>query len=68
MKNYRLTYSKLDRNGMYETIFTTIIQAKSARGAKMKAKKLEPFNWSSRNIVSLESEFNLKLDRIEFNY
>jgi len=53
---------------MYETIFTTIIQAKSARGAKMKAKNLAPFNWSSRDIISLESELNLKLDKIEFNY
>jgi hypothetical protein len=68
MKNYRLTYKKLDRHGMYETIFTTIIQAKSARGAKMKAKNLAPFNWSSRDIISLESELNLKLDKIEFNY
>jgi hypothetical protein len=68
MKNYRLKYSKLDSQGMYQVIFTTIIQAKSARGAKMKAKNLAPFNWSFRDIVSLESELNLKLDKIEFNY
>jgi len=68
MKNYRLTYSKLDKHGMHETIFTTIMQAKSMRGAIQKAKNLAPFNWHSRSIVSLESEFNLKLDRIEFNY
>lgn len=68
MKNYRLTYKKLDRNGMHQVIFTTIIQAKSMRGAVQRSKNLAPFDWSSRNIVSLESEFNLKLDRIEFNY
>lgn len=68
MKNYRLTYSKLNNQFEYEIIFTTIIQAKSMRGAVQRSKKLEPFNWSSRNIVSLESEWNLKLDRIEFNY
>lgn len=68
MKNYRLKYSKLDSHGMHQVIFTTIIQAKSMRGANMKAKKLAPFNWSSRSIVSLEDSWNLKLDRIEFNY
>lgn len=68
MKNYRLTYSKLDQWGVYEIIFTTIMQAKSMRGAIQKAKNLAPFEWGSRNIVSLESEFNLKLDKIEFNY
>lgn len=68
MKNYRLTYSKLDHQGMHQVIFTTIIQAKSARGASIKAKNLAPFNWSSRDIISLESELNLKLDKIEFNY
>jgi hypothetical protein len=38
------------------------------RGAKQKARNLAPFDWSAMNLVSLESEFNLKLDRIEFNY
>jgi hypothetical protein len=68
MKNYRLTYSKLDQQGMFEIIFTTIIRCKSMRGAERKANNLQPFEWHARNIVSLESEFNLKLDRIEFNY
>ena len=68
MKNYRLTYSKLDIHGMYEIIFSTIIQSKSMRGAKIKARNLEPFQWHSMNLVSLESEWNLKLDKIEFNY
>jgi hypothetical protein len=68
MKNYRLTYSKLDKHGMFEIIFTTIIHCKSMRGAKVKAKNLQPFQWHSMNLISLESEFNLKLDRIEFNY
>ena len=68
MKNYRLTYSKLDSHGLFEIIFTTIIQSKSMRGAKQKARNLAPFDWHAMNLVSLESEFNLKLDRIEFNY
>lgn len=38
------------------------------RGAKQKARNLEPFEWHAMNLVSLESEWNLKLDRIEFNY
>jgi hypothetical protein len=38
------------------------------RGAKQKARNLAPFEWHAMNLVSLESEFNLKLDRIEFNY
>lgn len=68
MKNYRLTFSKLNSQGLYETIFTTIIQAKSMRGAIQKAKNLEPFEWGSRSIISLEDERNLALDKIEFNY
>jgi hypothetical protein len=68
MKNYRLTYSKLDSHGIHQVIFTTILQSKSMRGAKQKAKNLEPFNWHSMSLVSLESEFNLALDKIEFNY
>jgi hypothetical protein len=64
MKNYRLTF-----NGIYSNvIFTTIIKAKSMRGAERKAKNLEPFTWTSRTITDLEHEFNLKLDKIEFNY
>ena len=68
MKKYRLTYSNLDRHGIHQVIFTTIIHSKSMRGAKQKARNLAPFDWHAMNLVSLESEFNLKLDRIEFNY
>lgn len=68
MKNYRLTYSKLDSHGILQVIFTTILQSKSMRGAKQKARNLEPFEWHSMNLVSLESEWNRKIDRIEFNY
>lgn len=68
MKNYRLTYSKLDSHGIHQVFFTTIIQSKSMRGAKQKARNLEPSEWHAMNLVSLESEWNLKLDRIEFNY
>jgi hypothetical protein len=68
MKNYRLTYKKLNSYGELVILFTTIIQAKSMRGAKQKARNLQPFEWHAMNLVSLESEFNLKLDRIEFNY
>ena len=64
MKNYRLTF----RDIYSEIIFTTIIQAKSMRGAVQRARNLEPFSYVSRSIISLESEFNLKLDKIEFNY
>jgi hypothetical protein len=68
MKNYRLKYEKWDKGLELRVIFSTIIQAKSMKGAKMKARNLEPFQWDSRDIISLEDEWNLKLDRIEFNY
>lgn len=68
MKNYRLTYLKLDSEGIQQVIFTTILQSKSMRGAKQKAKNLEPFEWHAMNLRSLESEWNRKIDRIEFNY
>jgi hypothetical protein len=67
MKNYRLTYKKLNSSGMHEIIFTTIIHCKSMRGAERKANNLAPFQWDSRDIISLEDEWNLKRDRIEFN-
>ena len=68
MRNYRLTYSKLDSNGIYQVIFTTIIQSKSMRGAKMKAKNLAPFEWDGRKIIDLSSRWSSQLDKIEFNY
>jgi len=68
MKNYRLKYSKLDSHGILQVIFTTILQSKSIRGAKMKAKNLAPFEWHAMDLISLESEWNLKIDKIEFNY
>lgn len=68
MKNYRLTYGKWDQGLELKVIFTTIIQAKSMRGALIKAKNLAPFQWDSRKLISLEDERNLKIDRIEFNY
>lgn len=64
MRTYRITFTDINSN----VIFTTKIQAKSMRGAVMKAKNLEPFQFVCRTITSLESEFNLKLDKIEFNY
>jgi hypothetical protein len=68
MKNFRLIYSNLDNQGMQEIIFNTIIQAKSMRGAKIKAKNLQPFQWDSMRLRSLEFESNLALDKLEFNY
>jgi hypothetical protein len=68
MKNYRLKFEKLNSEGIQEIIFTTIIQAKSMRGAKMRAKNLQPFTWYAMSIASLECQNNLQLDRIEFNY
>ena len=38
------------------------------RGAKQKARNLAPFDWSAMNLVSLEDQRNLQLDKIEFNY
>jgi hypothetical protein len=64
MKNYRLTFTDIYSN----VIFTAIIQSKSIRGAVQKARNLEPAEFVCRTITSLESEFNRKLDRIEFNY
>jgi hypothetical protein len=68
MKNYRLTYEKWEKGLELRVIFTAIIQAKSMKGAVMRAKNLAPFQWDSRKIISLEDEWNKKLDRIEFNY
>jgi hypothetical protein len=68
MKNFRLIYSKLDKQRTEEIIFNTIIQAKSMRGAKMKAKNLQPFQWDSMRLRSLECERNLFLDKLEFKY
>lgn len=68
MKNYRIVFNKLDKHGEFQTIFTTIVQSKSIRGAKQKARNLEPFEWHSCAVRSLEDEWNLKLDKIEFNY
>ena len=67
MKNYRLTYKKWDKGLELRVIFTAIIQAKSMKGAVMRAKNLAPFQWDSRDLISLEDEWNLKRDRIEFN-
>jgi hypothetical protein len=68
MKNYRLTYEKWEKGLELRVIFTAIIQAKSMKGAVMRAKNLAPLQWDSRKIISLEDEWNKKLDRIEFNY
>lgn len=64
MKNYRLTFKDIHS----DVIYTSIIQAKSIRGAVQRSRKLGPLEYVSRSITSLESEFNLKLDKIEFNY
>ena len=68
MKNFRLIYSKLDKQRTEEIIFNTIIQAKSMRGAKIKAKNLQPFQWDQMRLRSLECERNLFLDKLEFKY
>jgi hypothetical protein len=68
MKKFRITYKKLNSNGLHEIIFTTVVLCKSILGAKRKAKNLQPFTWDSQTIIDLSSEFNLKLDKIEFNY
>ena len=68
MKKYRITFKKMNKQGEHEIIFTTIAMCKSIRGASQKARNLRPFDWSVQTITSLESEFNLKLDRLEFNY
>ena len=68
MKNFRLTFCKLDKHGMHEIIFTTIIHCKSMRGAKRKANNLQPFQWHSMKLISLECERNLFLDKLEFKY
>jgi hypothetical protein len=68
MKNFRLIYSKLDKQRTEQIIFNTIIEAKSMRGAKIKAKNLQPFQWDSMHLRSLECEKNLFLDKLEFKY
>jgi len=54
MKNYRLTYKKSDSNQELKLVFSTIIQAKSMKGAIKIAKKLEPFEWDFRLLLSIE--------------
>lgn len=68
MNKFRITYQKLNITGDYENVFTTIVLCKSMLGAKRKAKNLEPFEWDRRHILDLTNYWNLKLDKIEFNY
>ena len=68
MKNYRLVFGKWDKNLELKVIFTQIIKCKSMRGAIRKARNLEPLEWDSRNIISLDDERNLFIDKLEFNY
>ena len=67
MKKFRITYKKLNINGLH-IIFTAVVLCKSIRGAKIKAKNLAPHDWDTQTIVDLTNEWNLKLDKIEFNY
>lgn len=61
MKKYRITYKKMEK-----VIFTTIAMCKSMRGAVQKARNLEPHEWDVRTITDLNTEWNLKLDKIEY--
>jgi hypothetical protein len=45
-----------------------VVLCKSIRGARIKAMKLAPYDWDTQSIIDLTNEFNLKLDKIEFNY
>ena len=56
MKNYRLTYKKRDSNQDLKLVFSTIIQAKSMKGALKIAENLEPFQWDFRILLSIEDE------------
>lgn len=62
-QKFRITFY-----GEIDVIFTTKIMAKNINSAKRIAKKLEPFEFNSVKIVNLTSEWNQKLDKLEFNY
>lgn len=69
MKKFRITFKKLNSHGEFEIMFTAVVLCKSIRGVKIKAKNLAPLNeWHSQTIVDLTNEWNLKLDKIEYNY
>lgn len=67
MKKYRIAFKEINSNGMEEIIFTTIVMCKSMRGARRKASNIAPRNlWHTQTIVDLTNEWNLKLDKIEY--
>ena len=69
MHKFRITFKKINNKGLDEIIFTTVVLCKSMRGAKTKARNLAPLNtWHSQKITDLSNDWNLKLDKIEFNY
>ena len=65
MKNmkFRLIFERDNK-----IIFKSLIYSTSMRGAKIQAKNLEPFDWDRKEIIDLTKEWNLQLDKIEFNY
>jgi hypothetical protein len=38
------------------------------RGAKQKARNLEPFEWDGKKIIDLSYKLASQLDKLEFNY
>jgi hypothetical protein len=67
MKYFRIVYKDYNSNGILETKFSAKVLCKSMRGAKQKARNLEPFTWGALNIIDLSDERNLYLDNLEFN-
>jgi hypothetical protein len=54
MTNFRITYWK-NENEIETLLFTTKVKCKSMRGAKTKAKNLEPFDWSRCKIANIDT-------------
>lgn len=59
---YRIAFYRQDDS----LILTAKVYSPSMRGAKMRAKNLEPFEWHRSSITDLSHPFNLAIDLIEF--
>lgn len=61
-KPFRIAFYRQDDS----LIFTSKVYATSMRGAKTKARNLEPFEWHKSEITDLSHPFNLAIDLISF--
>lgn len=67
MTNFRITFRKINSNGIDVILFTTKVLSKSMRGAKKRARNLEPFTWDKCEIYNIDNVNRAYLDHLEFN-